>query len=151
MYHVQTYNEISCIMYRKILCQLSYDTPDLISIIFFICRRLQHNPAFSTILLWNLLETSCSSFTLNIHFTGMGLQSFKFSLGNSCHASLVKKVLISALADDGSHLPRFLSSMDFRNVLGSPGSDTSVAFNATWSVLLHVLILISSSSIVIGT
>ena len=26
-------------MRRKILCQLLYDTPDLISTIFFICRR----------------------------------------------------------------------------------------------------------------
>ena len=38
IYH--TYNEI-CIMHRKILCQLSYDTPDLISTIFFVCRRTQ--------------------------------------------------------------------------------------------------------------
>ena len=33
-----TYNEI-CIMHRKILWQLSYDTTDLISTIFFICRQ----------------------------------------------------------------------------------------------------------------
>ncbi len=39
IYH--TYNEI-CIMHRKILCQLSYDTPDLISTIFFICRQYAH-------------------------------------------------------------------------------------------------------------
>mgnify|MGYP006891264587 CR=1 FL=1 len=28
-------------MHRKILCQLSYDTPDLISTIYFICRRVK--------------------------------------------------------------------------------------------------------------
>ena len=36
IYH--TYNEI-CIMHRKILCQLLYDTPDLICTILFICRQ----------------------------------------------------------------------------------------------------------------
>jgi len=38
IYH--TNNEI-CIMHRKFLCQLSYDTPDLISTILFICRGPQ--------------------------------------------------------------------------------------------------------------
>ena len=32
-------NSKMCIMHRKILCQVLYNTPDLISTILFICRR----------------------------------------------------------------------------------------------------------------
>ena len=42
IYHA--YNEI-CIMQRKLLCQLLYDTPDITTTIFFICRG-EGNPLF---------------------------------------------------------------------------------------------------------